>query len=561
MLTRFILLFFIAAIPCGWAADPIVLLKKLIIADTEAKALAAPPDSGGNVPVFVQDVTVLADAGFAKGVEQFVGKPITPESLGGLETLILQYSREHDRMIAKVSAPVQDASNGVIRLVVVVGRYGNIVPKGNRWFSSQLLQEKLGIKSGDEIRISTLTEAVNWANANPFRQVRVIVNDLANLPGKADLIVAVEDRLPLRLTTSYDNYGNTVVGTNHYTAGIQFGNLWGRDHMGSYQYATTDDTKLFQSHSLDYRIPLRWRHYLQFNAGYLRVKPTIGGIGDITQDGKNLNTAVRYVIPLTSGENTTDFTAGIDFKRGNNSVAYNNVPIITATNETFQLALGISTIRRDKRGGWMFGANVNASPGNLTSRNTNTALSGGKAVTATYVASTLSAQRLLNLDRGWSLFSRLAAQLATGSLPGGEQLSIGGATTVRGFEERIYSGDQGFVFSNDLQSPVVKTTLPFIKKLPPLETRFVAFYDAAQVFYKFEAVDNDIHLTPLASTGLGVRMGLGSHFTLTADYGWQITHFSRKPIGIDADGKPIRDRLDYPSPGNSTGHIKVVLAF
>ncbi|MCX6952348.1 MAG: hypothetical protein NTV51_09310 [Verrucomicrobia bacterium] len=541
MLIRFIILFFIASAPCGWAAsasaDPVVFFKKLIIADTEAKASALPQDSGGDVAVFVQDVPVIADGGFAKAAAKFIGQRISQESLAGLEALILQYCREHDRLIVKVMAPVQDASGGVVRLAVVIGRYKDITWKGNRWFSSKMLQDKMGIKSGDEIRVSTLEEAVKWANANPFRQIKVLVNDLANIPGKADLIVGVEERIPLRLTTSYDNYGNDYVGKNHYTAALQFGNLWGRDHQGSYQFTTTDDTKLFQSHSADYRLPLPWRHYLQLSGGYLRVHPSTGVNNVITQDGKNISTSLRYVVPLR-GENTGEFTAGIDFKQGNNTVAYNNVPVIANTTDTFQLAFGYSTVRRDKRGAWLFGANLNASPGNINERNTGDAfsnrkpnkpgypLNGGKDITPTYVTGTVSVQRLLNLGGDWSLFSRATVQGATGSVPGGEQLSIGGSSTVRGFDERISSGDEGFVFSNDLQTPAIRTTLPFLKKRPPLETRFVAFYDAAQVFYKFKDA-NDIRHRPLASTGLGLRVALPANFVLNADYGWQRTHFVR----------------------------------
>jgi hemolysin activation/secretion protein len=150
---------------------------------------------------------------------------------------------------------------------------------------------------------------------------------------------------------------------------------------------------------------------------------------------------------------------------------------------------------------------------------------------------------MLNLERDWSLFSRAIAKVATANVPGSEQLSIGGSSTVRGFDERIYTGDQGFVFSNDLQMPAFRKSLPFLaKNRAPLETRFIAFYDAAQVFYKHRDA-NDARFTPLASAGFGVRITLPVNFTLSADYGWQITH------------------LAYDTPEHSRGHIKVVLAF
>ena len=541
---RCALLWFLHVVAAFGAAEQTPVLKKLLIADTEVNVTGLAGESGGDVRVFVQDVPLLATPVFSAAMEPFMGKAITGELLNELANAIAQYARQNDRLIVKVFPPSQDIGAGVVRLAVVVGRYNELQFKGNRWFSSGLLQEKLGIKPGDEVRISTLEEAVKWANANPFRQVKVLVNDLANQPGKADLIIGVEERIPLRFTASYDDSGNEILGTRHYTGGVQFGNLWGKDHQGSYQFSTTDHQGVFQSHSFDYRVPLPWRHYLQINGGYLKVKPVFGAGGAFTQKGENISASLRYTAALGGSSSPIEFFAGMDFKEGNNNLAYGPRTLFTTKTDVFQATTGISMVRRDPRGAWLFGANLNASPGNVNSRNTDTALSAARFNTnATYLIGTFSVQRLLNLDRDWSFYSRAVAQVTTGNVPGSEQLSIGGSATVRGFNERIYSGDQGFVFSNDIQAPVIRKSLPFLPKTrAPLETRFIFFYDAAQVFYKHRDL-NDAAFTPLASTGVGVRLSLPVNLNVSADYGWQITH------------------LAYAPPNHSRGHVKVVLAF
>ena len=531
-----------------WAQAPsdLVILGKLIISDSEPKAASLPPDANGNMRVVVYDAPGFSDPSFLRALDPFVGRPITNELLNAIANAIAQFAREHDRLIVKVAQVIptnQDISSGVVRLAIMVGRYNEFQFKGNRWFSSKLLQDKLGIKAGDEVRISVLEEAVNWANANPFRQVKVLVNDLAGQPGKADLIVGVEERIPLRFTVSYDDSGNAILGSRHYTGALQFGNLWGLDHQGSYQFTTTDHQGVFQSHAIDYRVPLRWRHYLQVSGGYLKIKPVFGAGGVFTQNGKNIVGNVRYTIPIRGGTNPIEFSTGIDFKQGNNNLAYGGTTRISNSTDTFQLSSSLSLVKRDRKGAWLFGLNLDASPGHINSRNSDAAFSASRFNTsATYATGTISVQRLQNLERNWSVFSRTVVKVASANVPGGEQLSIGGSATVRGFDERIYSGDQGFVFSNDLQLPTLRHTLPFLKKRAPVETRFIAFYDAAQVFYKHRD-KNDAILTPLASTGLGVRVSLPMNFTATADYGWQITH------------------LSYAPPSHSRGHVKVVLAF
>lgn len=529
------------------AGEPVGVLKRLFIASTVEKSAALPVDSGNGATVYVADVSALQAPDFPRVAEPFIGKPITEESANALAVAIDRYLRGHDRILIKYADRNYDPVTGILRMTIVVAQYKDIQVRGGRYTAPQRIKEKMGIKPGDEVRASILEDAVNWANTNPFRQVKVLINDLADQPGKADLIIGVEDRLPLRFTASYDDTGSPIIGKNHYSGSLQYGNLWGRDHQISYQYLTTDYSKLFQSHSLDYRAPLPWRHTLQLTAGYLRVRPTftVLGLGDIEQNGKNINATARYTIPIRTGENAIEYTTGVDFKEGNNTLAYGGTVLdrFTTTTDTFQWTNSFSMVKRDKRGAWVFAAGLNASPGSVNSRNTDEALSKGRTNTKSqYLVGTLTVQRLLNLSHEWSLFSRFFIQRTSSNVPGSEQLSIGGSSSVRGFDERIYTGDEGFIFGNDLQSPVVRYTLPFAKKRPPLETRFVAFYDIAKVFYRVRD-RNDAVLPRMASAGLGVRVTLPANFMFSADYGWQLTE------------------ITYNTSEHARGHVKVVLAF
>ena len=88
-----------------------------------------------------------------------------------------------------------------------------------------------------------------------------------------------------------------------------------------------------------------------------------------------------------------------------------------------------------------------------------------------------------------------------------------------------------------------KTRAPLLpKNRNGLETRFLGFYDAAHVRPKF-ATNLDPEFVPLASAGVGVRMNVANNLSLSADYGWQITH------------------LPYETDQSSRGHIRATLAF
>ena len=122
----------------------------------------------------------------------------------------------------------------------IIGRYNQLVFKGNRWFSNRLLASALGVKPGDEVRASTLEAAIDWANQNPFRQMSVLINTVDKGPDVAELDIAVEEHPPVRIAATYDDTGIAILGDNHYTGSLQFGNLWGLDQQATYQFTTTD---------------------------------------------------------------------------------------------------------------------------------------------------------------------------------------------------------------------------------------------------------------------------------------------------------------------------------
>lgn len=535
----------------GAVGQEVYPLTKLILADSEEKVLAVPVEAGGAVPVYVHELPIFADEEFQRIVAGFIGKPIGDEVLNALIQAINQHAQKKDRLIAKVLIPTQDITQGTLRFVVLLGRYNELMIQGNRWFSKKLLEERLGLKPGDEVRLSTLEQAVNWTNTNPFRQVKVFISEVANAPGQANLMVGVQERAPFRAVLSVDDTGNQVIGEYRYTATVQYANLWGRDHMASYQFLTSDDINVFQAHAVDYRMPLRWRHFLQFSGSYITTNPRFGQDELLEQRGENLNTNLRYIVPLRTGSEPRDVFFGATYKHGNNSLEFDpeltKYQVFSTNTDTFQLFAGLSNVSRDKHGAWAFSAIVYGSPGNINSRNTDEALQafGSRiAASSSYIYGTLSVQRMQSLGKsGWEVFARGILQAATSNIVTGEHLAIGGSTTARGYDENIFAGEQGYVLNTDLVSPVWKKQLPFLaKKSPPLETRFLVFYDMAEVDYKHR-YPVDIPFARLASTGVGVRATLGSNLSLSVDYGWQ-----------------LRD-LPQPPRSHSRGHVKLVLAY
>ena len=527
------------------AVAKIHLLKQILLADTVegAQKLSLVPD--GPFVVTTGVLKTLDRDELIKRVIAAKDHNIDKPLLLAIEQVFLGYLRQHGFPLgAQLVIPDQNIADGALRVALILGKFREIKFQGNRWTRDSILRDNLHVSSGEIIRFADLDQAISWTNNNnPFRRIKAHVEPV---PGSvdADLIVGVEERLPLRFTASIDDSGNTILGREHYIGAISYGNLWGLDHQIAYQYVTTNKGQYFQGHVLTYRAPLPWRHYLQLNTSYIRAQPQLFE-GYFNQDAKNISSELRYTIPIRGGDTPVEWFAAINFKESNNNLEFGGTNVLANKTDIFHLTTGVNKMLRDKRGAWIFGANVNLSPGHINSRNSDAAFNDTRVgAKASYSYASFSFQRLLTLERGWELSSRGVLQLSGGNLLSSEQLSIGGSSTVRGFNESVFTGDEGFVFSNDLMAPALQNTLPFFPKgkLPPMQTRFLLFYDAANVRNK-HAVALDPHFTPLASTGVGLRTNWANNFSLSADYGWQITHL---PYAVTEHGR---------------GHVKVTLAY
>ncbi|MGD1032762.1 MAG: ShlB/FhaC/HecB family hemolysin secretion/activation protein, partial [Opitutaceae bacterium] len=285
-----------------------------------------------------------------------------------------------------------------------------------------------------------------------------------------------------------------------------------------------DDSHLYQVHTLDYRIPLPWRNYIVFDADYFVVRPTsLYGIRGFNEEGHNEVADLKYVAPMKLGKWALELSAGLDYKQVNTNLEFFSFVAPVATYDVAQATVGVTAVHRDSLGSWTFAANGDYSPGGINSRDTNDEYgyaSTGRS--AEYVYAGLVAQRVTVLPDDFQWISRGQLQVSTTNLQGSEELTVGGTATVRGYNERIFSGDQGWVVNEELRGPLWSWHLPVLpKRTRPLETRPLLFWDYARVSEKHPYAAMAA-LDPIMSAGAGIRTTLASNFSLSADFGWQI---------------------------------------
>lgn len=455
-----------------------------------------------------------------------IGRNLT---LGGLNTMVrdavIAY-RKSDLPVVDVLVPEQEITTGVLQLVIIEGRLGDVIVEGVSPRESQSLANQIHVERGEVIRESQLLEDVSWINKNPARRVDLIFSPGTNY-GETDIILRSEAYRAISAYMAYENSGTDATGENR---GI-FGASWvgplffDMNSILSYQFTTSFDSPgdLF-GHSGVFASYLPWQHQITLLGAYVGSNVNFGGVGAaINTNGINKQGSGRYAIPLDSfGRFSHELEIGMDFKSSNSDLSFGNVAIFNTISEIVQYSLGYNILAKDDTGTWRVDIEVVNSPGGNTNKNTNAIFASQRAfATADYTYGRVVIERDQELANGWSAFGKLAAQVSNANLLSSETLGAGGFDTVRGFEQRVVSGDSGIVGTAELRTPAF---------FPSNLAGYSNLQDGARglIFYDFGTLRSEIPLPgqvdrELGSVGAGLRYQLENWFTLRVDYGFQVT--------------------------------------
>jgi len=455
-----------------------------------------------------------------------VGQSLT---MGGLNEMVreavLAY-RKSDLPVVDVLVPEQEITSGILQLVIIEGRLGDVIVEGAGDAESRSLARQIRTERGEVIHESVLAEDLNWINKHPNRQVDLVFSPGGGY-GETDVILRNQSSKDLIGYLSLENSGNEVLGEDRAIFGLSWtGPLFlGMDSILSYQFTTNmDSDSSLYGHSGVFASYLPWRHQVTILGAYVETEANINNNGVIFDNGgDNKQISGRYGIPLPNiGRLSHEFELGMDFKSSNSALAFNQVQVFDTTSEIVQYNLGYNIVARDNTGVWRLDSEVVNSPGDNTNKNTDAIFVTQRAgATANYTYGQVTLERDQRLAQGWSAYGRIRGQGSNANLLSSEMLGAGGYDSVRGWEERVVSGDSGVVASGELRTPIF---------YPSTFMGFRNVEDGAYglVFADYASVSAHDPLpgqvdAELGSVGLGFRYNRENWFSLRVDYGFQVT--------------------------------------
>lgn len=425
----------------------------LLLAGQDMRAQTILPTAADKVLIKTFRITgnsIIASNELDSITKPHIGKELDLAELQKIADLVAEEYRRKGYTLARAYIPQQEIKDGTVEIAVLEGRVGRVIVNGNNNYSTDFIKAAFTrVITEKAIRQDSLEKSLLLLNENADLKAQAILQ-AGQESGTTDIVVNVEDKLPLHLALDYNNFGSTAVSRHRFGAEIEVArflpvegsSLSIRGVMGAktseFLYGRTAltvpvnnyGTKLGLSVSggdfdvgqefaeLDIR-GKTWGYGISVSHPFIktRFQSLTGEIALESMDTKQF-----LLDTLSSRDRIRMLKAGLDFT-GTDGTGRNFV--------TFYINQGL---------GDTFGAMEN-----------NDSKSSRFLADNRFTRFNLSVARFQRLTDFLSVIVRGSGQVTTRSLVASEQFSLGGSDTVRGYPQGEFLGDHGYTISTELR--------------------------------------------------------------------------------------------------------------
>ncbi|WP_339857475.1 ShlB/FhaC/HecB family hemolysin secretion/activation protein [Pseudohongiella acticola] len=498
-------------------------LKGILVVASEAELQLNPDVAGVTVSVPAlqgENTDILNDV--------FIGEPASMESLDRIVESLRFSMASVGRPFSLSYLPEQDITSGVVQFVVQQSTLSSIRVEGNEYFSEASYLKRLPLVRNDSIDADRLNTGLERINQNPFRQASVTVGR-GEEPATTAVVINAQEIRPLQFFTGFNNSGTTNTGAERYSAGVNWGNVFGTGHRMSLQWTSDLQSQHSRAISGNYQMDLPNADQLTVFGAYSEIESEVPF--PLQQQGKSyqLGADVNHAFERIGDNYQHSLRLGMDYKVSDNNLDYVLPPFIFAvTNNETQIVQARATYQatlNDSRGYTQADIGLVVSPGGLTSKNSDEAFANTRFnASADYAYATLDIRRETQLQpqpNSWRWRVNAGGQLSNRNLLGSEQYSAGGNATVRGYEEGEVIGDNAIFLNQELAMPALSILVPGLAAPGSIDSlSLYAFQDNARTWNHDRLPGEEAF--KLASVGVGLRYQYLNNLSAAFSYGWQL---------------------------------------
>jgi len=492
-------------------------------------ALAAEPSAPQDITFPVTHFTLqgalpIPEAEIQTLLSGLEGKDYGLAGLQEVSQQVEQLIRDAGFAFYRVILPPQALANGKVIFKVVSFALGDVEIKGNSFFDNDnILNSIPELQMGSSPNTQDLSEQIKVASHHPSKDITVVFkqSDTADeIAAKVD----VAEHKPYQFSLSANNSGSSDTGKTRLTGAFQYSNLWNKDHIVNGSYTTSPrHASEVKQYGFSYSAPL-YKAKGWLTGYYAKSDVDTGTIGftgasmDVSGAGEMYGLHYLQFLPKV-GRYEHSFDIGYDNRLFDNTLIFNDF----INNTSQDLAADVRSTPLTL----LYKGNIpweSVYIGHHISWSKNLEFGSDNDKDA-YLASAFSSSRddmksewdairygvFANMDKkGWLYRASLKGQYANESLISGEQFGLGGAYSIRGYEEREVSVDVGNVLTLEAMTPQWKGL------------KLVGFYDYGKGRSHNLVITPDSGLQQewsLASIGMGLRYQWKTNFQASLDLG------------------------------------------
>lgn len=445
----------------------------------------------GNVTVDPSEI--LSQDEINSIISQIQGRNVTISEIQQAVNDLNKLYASRGFVTARAYLPEQTITGGNIRIGLIESKVGNLTVNGNRWTRTKYITDRVGQQPNQVFDIVELEKDVV-----SFNRYNEGVSLKANLkagttPGTTDIQINAEEKFPFHLVGVMDNAGRYSTGHIRGGAMLYADSLFkNRDKMSIGSYLSGGATSPF----FDYNVPVNkkdGRVGFLFTSTFAKLKYGDYRALDIRSHGYQYS--LYYSQPLIRKPDfeLKSYTA-LNYKRAR--IEYGIIDYHT-TDEVTSAEMALNLRKDTKHGIWYL---------NQTAYYAFPILDK----VSNYFKYSGSVTRLHDFSHGVIGQLRSNYQIIPNNkyIPYLDQIQSGGLFTVRGYNEGIMIGKNGYFMSGELIFPILPSKLTIGEKERPFLGRVVKgalFADHAGIFPR-RAEDRYDGSYFLASVGMGLRI-------------------------------------------------------
>lgn len=452
-------------------------------------------------------------------IQPLVGKNIFINDLQKAIDDINNLYAQKGFVTARAFLPEQTVENGNIKIDLMESKIGNITVQQNRWTKSKYITDRMPQKQTDLFDIVELEKDV--LDFNRYNEgIKLSANLKAGQqPGTTDIELVANENFPFHLTGIMDNQGRYATGSIRGGAMIYADSLFGlRDRMSIGSYFSKGATSPF----FDYNIPVNkhdGRLGFLYSSTFAKIK--YGDLSDLGMGSNAYQYSLYYSQPIIRKPGLElKAYGGLNYKR---SRTFSSIDIlddwIGGTDQITSVEAALQLRKDTKYGIWYLNQNAAYSFPIFNSQRDNN-----------YFKYSGSVVRLHDFSHGVIGQLRSNYQIVPGDkqIPYLDQIQSGGLATVRGYQEGLMIGKNGYFISGELMFPLLPREITSRKtgeKIP-----FIGRYVKGAIFADhagiFPSAREDVYGGSyfLASVGMGLRVQLPGDLSARLYWGYPLVN-------------------------------------